>query len=111
MKVNELIEKLDSLCIDADNLYNDTAYLLDELSGIEGQLEHNRDTADELRDNIMEVVGDIKANPIGDNAYIDQDELEALLEWKDLVDDFIHKIVNHRGASINRKVEKDEDNQ
>ena len=57
---------------------------------------------------IVELVKDIKANPIGTNAYIDQDELDALLEWKDLVDDCIKKIVNHRGASINRKLEEDD---
>ena len=107
MKASELIEKLDGLYLDAERTKDEMGYALDEIRGIENQIEHAKDTAEELQDNIYSVVRDIKENPIDTNAYIDQDELEALFEWKDLVDDFIHKIVNHRGASINRKARED----
>ena len=111
MKPSELIEKLQGLYLDAERTKDEVHYALDEIRGLENQIEHAQDTAEEFKDNIESVVIDIKQNPIGTNAYIDQDELGALLEWKDLVDDFIHKIVNHRGASINRKAREDEDNQ
>ena len=108
MKVNELIEKLDGLYIDAEQAKDEIGYALDGIRGVQSQIEHAKDSAEEVQDNIYSIVRDIKENSIEANTYIDEDELDALFEWKDLVDDFIHKIVNHRGASINRKVEEDD---
>ena len=108
MTKEELIEKLDRLYVDVDEAKCEMSDVINEIRGIEDLADQAKDSTEELQDNIVELVKDIKANPIGTNAYIDQDELDALLEWKDLVDDCIKKIVNHRGASINRKVEEDD---
>ena len=106
MHNNEIIQKLDKLLSEVKEVKDEIDFTIDQINDAESQADSSKDRAECLEDEIRELISDVKASPYM-SAGIDEDKLNQLFEFRELVMDCVGKITNHRSASINHVIRED----